>query len=744
MSVIARTAQRFTLLLCCVCLSVAAFGASGSTERPRVGLVLAGGGARGLAHIGVLRYLEEHHIRIDAVAGTSMGSIVGGLYASGLNAAEVERIARNLDWKYAFNDATPREQQSFRRKEEDYDYLIPAKLRFKNGKLGLPMGAIEGQHLNLMLHEMVAHVARIDDFDKLPIPFRAVATDITTGDAVILGKGDLAIAMRASMSIPGVFSPIELDGKLLVDGGIVKNIPVDVVQGMGVDRLIVIDIGTPLSDRDKLQNVLALVDQLTTIMTRKNSEQQLSLMRPGDVLILPALDDAGVATMSFDMADEAIALGYAAAQAMGSQLAALADPSGSRQVAAAPPLQLPRIDRIQVETDATVSQELMRNMISQRTGTELDEKALKRDIADLYGLDEFSRVDYRIDRDDAGATTLLIRGTAHPGGANYLKLGLSWDQDNRGTSEFGLRGSWRARGLNSLGGEWYTKAQVGGDSEIATQFYQPLDKGRRFFLDTRYSYSQRQLNLSDDGEIRGRALVDEQMLELAPGFLIGNFASLRAGAFAGTSEADIQIGPPEASSGNADLGGWFTELRIDTLDRAFFPRSGMRLTSRYEESVDSLGADDRYDAWSTTAYGAWSHDRSSLLLVARWSDLDLAAGSSALDMPGRAYTLGGFLNLSGYTRNSLAGTTLGMLNLAYYRRMNEQSFLPVDFPVYVGASLEAGNVWTDRHDASFDDLVHAGSVFLGVDSPIGPVYLGVGIGENNQRALYLQVGQLFQ
>jgi hypothetical protein len=174
------------------------------------------------------------------------------------------------------------------------------------------------------------------------------------------------------------------------------------------------------------------------------------------------------------------------------------------QVAAAPPLQLPRIDRIQVETDATVSQELMRNMISQRTGTELDEKALKRDIADLYGLDEFSRVDYRIDRDDAGATTLVIRGTAHPGGANYLKLGLSWDQDNRGTSEFGLRGSWRARGLNSLGGEWYTKAQVGGDSEIATQFYQPLDKGRRFFLDTRYSYSQRQLNLSDDGEIRGR------------------------------------------------------------------------------------------------------------------------------------------------------------------------------------------------------------------------------------------------
>ncbi len=740
MRVSAPAGLRFALLCC---LALGATAATGE-EPPRVGLVLAGGGARGLAHIGVLRYLEEHHIKIAAVAGTSMGSIVGGLYASGLNAAEVERIARGLDWKYAFNDATPREQESFRRKEEDYDYLIPAKLRFKDGKLGLPMGAIEGQHLNLMLHEMVAHVARVTDFDKLPIPFRAVATDITTGEAVILGKGDLAIAMRASMSIPGVFSPIELDGKLLVDGGIVKNIPVDVVQGMGVDRLIVIDIGTPLADRDKLQNVLALVDQLTTIMTRKNSEQQLSLMRPGDVLILPALDEAGVATMSFDMADEAIALGYAAAQAMGPQLAALADPTGNERLAAAPVLRLPRIDRIRVETDATVSQELMRNIIRQRPGEELDENALKRDIAELYGLDEFSRVDYQIDHDEAGANTLTIRGTAHPGGANYLKLGLSWDQDNRGTSEFGLRGSWRARGLNALGGEWYTKAQLGGNSEIATQFYQPLDRSRHFFLDTRYSYNQRQINLTDDGEIRGRALVDEQMLEVAPGFLLGNFASWRAGAFAGTSEADIQIGPPEASSGNAHLGGWFTELRMDSLDRAFFPRSGVRIISRYEESLDSLGADDRYDAWTTTAYGARSFGRSSFMLVARWSDLDLAAGGSALDMPGRAYTLGGFLNLSGYTKNSLAGTTLGMLNLAYYRRMNEQSILPVDFPVYVGASLEAGNVWLDRHDASFDDLVHAGSVFVGVDSPIGPVYLGVGIGENNQRALYLQVGQLFQ
>ncbi|HND14949.1 MAG TPA: patatin-like phospholipase family protein, partial [Pseudomonadales bacterium] len=239
--------------------------------RPRIGLVLAGGGARGLAHIGVIRFLEEHGIRVDAIAGTSMGAIVGAMYASGLDAAEMEEVATTLDWKYAFDDTTPRNQLSLRRKQEDLDFLVRGKLRYKDGRLRLPMGAIEGQHLNMVLHDIIGHVARVRDFDSLPIPFRAVATDIETGEAVVIGRGDLATAMRASMSIPGMFSPVELDGRLLVDGGIANSIPVDVAQTMGVDRLIVIDVGTPLYERARLDNVLTLMDQLTTIMTRGNS-----------------------------------------------------------------------------------------------------------------------------------------------------------------------------------------------------------------------------------------------------------------------------------------------------------------------------------------------------------------------------------------------------------------------------------------------------------------------------------------
>ena len=712
---------------------------------PRVGLVLAGGGARGLAHIGVIKYLEENNIKVHAVAGTSMGSVIGGLYASGMNAAQVEEVARSLDWRFAFDDSTAREQQSFQRKQEDFDFLIGARMRFKDGKLGIPMGAIEGQHLNLLLHDLVKHVSGIHDFDKLPIPYRAVAADVVTGDAVVMDHGDLAVAMRASMSIPGVFAPIELDGHLLVDGGIAKNIPVDVVQGMGVDRLIVIDIGTPLAKREELGNVLALIGQLTTIMTRKNSEQQLALMREGDVLVLPALDEAGVETMSFEKVDEAIRLGYEAAKALGPQLTALASPGPAEQVAGIAEVGPPRIDAVRIETDANVSTELLRSRVTQPLGEPLDRERIERDVAEIYGFETFSRVDYQVQPTEAG-NELVVRATANPSGVNYLKLGMSWDQDSQGTSEFGLRASWRQRGINRLGAEWYTYGQVGGNSNFGTEFYQPIDPLQRFFVEGRYRFEQRKLNLSQDARVLARAIVDEHLVDLAPGINLGQVAQWRAGVYAGSANTDVEIGAPELSSSSGNDAGYFTELGYDSLDRPYFPSSGLRLTSRYTWSDEGLGASEDYEAWKTAAYGSFSFGRNSFTALGRWAELDLGntadtvAGSAVF--PARAFTLGGFLALSGYTRDSLAGNYLGFAGLTYYRRLTEQSLLPVDMPVYAGASIEAGNTWIDESDASFDDLIYAGSLFLGVDSAVGPIYLGVGMAENSQYALFLKIGQL--
>ena len=742
-----RHAFKTFLLFVLAATAVSPLASAEPDQPPRIGLVLAGGGARGLAHIGVIKYLEEHNIRVQAVAGTSMGSVIGGLYASGMNAAQIEEVARTLDWRAAFDDSTARDQQMYRRKQEDFDFLVGAKLRFKDGKFGIPMGAIEGQNLNLMLHDMVKHVSGINDFDKLPIPYRAVAADIVTGEAVVIDKGDLAVAMRASMSIPGAFAPIELDGRLLVDGGIAKNIPVDVVQGMGVDRLIVIDIGTPRASREQLGNVLALVGQLTTIMTRKNSEQQIALMREGDVLITPALDEADVQTMSFEKVDEAIRLGYEAAQALAPQLAALAGPGAAEQfagIATQPPP--PRIDAVRIETDAEVSDELLRSRITQPIGEPLDRQRIERDIAEIYGFETFSRVNYEVQPTDTG-NELVVRATANPRGVSYLKLGMSWDQDSNGNSEFGLRASWRQRGLNRLGGEWYTYGQIGGDSNFGTEFYQPLDPLQRFFAGVRYRFDDRKLNLSEDGKLRARAVVDEHLFDLAPGINLGKVAQLRAGVYAGFSETDVEIGAPERSSSNSDDGGYFADFGYDTLDRAYFPGRGLRVRSRYSWSDGNLGADTDYEAWNTGATASYSLGRNTFTAIGRWAQRDLDSsgitGAGADVLPARAFTLGGFLDLSGYTKDSLAGNYLGFAALTYYRRLTEQSILPIDMPVYAGASIEAGNTWLEKDDAGFDDLIYAGSLFLGIDSAVGPIYLGVGMGEDSEYALYLKIGQIY-
>ncbi|MBK6286303.1 MAG: patatin-like phospholipase family protein [Gammaproteobacteria bacterium] len=734
------------LVACCltgISSASAAESAPFAADPPlRIGLVLAGGGARGLAHVGVLKYLEEHHIRISAVAGTSMGSIVGGLYASGLNADQIAGIVQTLDWKSAFDDSTTRDQLSFRQKQEDFDFLVRAKLRFKDGKLNIPLGLVQGQHLNLLLHDLVAHVSDVHDFDQLPIPFRAIATDIVSGDPVILAKGDLAVAMRASMSIPAFFAPIELDGKLLVDGGIAKNIPVDVVQAMGVDRLIVIDIGTPLAGRESMANMFSLIGQLTTILTRRNSEEQIALMGPQDILLIPDLDDSGVETMSFDKAELAIQLGYQAATAMGDKLAALSTPGNAMPSAvvsrsAEPPI----IQRIEIHQDSQISSELLRNRITQPIGAPLDKAQLERDIAEIYGLDQFSRVEYVVN-DVAGEQVLTISAIAIPYSEKYLKLGLSLDQDTKGENSFGIAGSWRQKGINRLGAEWYTKIQIGGDSVLKTQYYQPLDVNQRYFFDTGYSFKRRTVNLSADGDIIARAEIDSHTVDIAPGFYLGDAASVRVGAFAQTADTEFDIGDPRLGSSSANDAGYFAQLLYDTLDRPFFPGSGSRLSAGFQTGKEGWGAQTGYDSLNVFAMHATSWGEHTLAGLLRWQELELDNPGTPLTVATQLSTLGGFLALSGYSRNSLAGNYLGQGALLYYRRMNEQSLLPIDLPVYVGASFEAGNVWLEKDNVAADELIYAGSLFLGVDSPIGPIYLGVGVAENDQRALYLQIGQI--
>ena len=215
-------------------------------SQPKIGLVLSGGGAKGAAHIGVLKVIEKNNIPINYIAGTSIGAYVGGLYALGYRVAEIEKIMLNLPWDDSYSDFIPRVLLSVNNKELNDQYNIALRLGFSDGKFKSPSGLLLGQSAGSLLKYSTDVVAKFDSFDHLAIPYRAVASDLVSAKAVVLDKGSITQAMRASAAVPGVVEPVTIDGKLLVDGGITNNMPVDVVKAMGADIVIAVDIGSPL------------------------------------------------------------------------------------------------------------------------------------------------------------------------------------------------------------------------------------------------------------------------------------------------------------------------------------------------------------------------------------------------------------------------------------------------------------------------------------------------------------------
>src|SRR5579863_9649323 len=292
--------------------------------RPRVGLVLSGGGARGATHIGVLKMLDELHVPIDVIAGTSMGAVVGGLYASGMSGEQIEQAMASVDWQSAFRDRLRRTELGWRRKEEDRDFLVNLPLGLHGRKLIIPEGLVQGEKLTQTLRQLTLPVGTITDFDALPTRFRAVATDLETGEAVILKDGDLTTAMRASMSAPGVFAPVEYRGQLLVDGGLAENLPVEVARAMDVDVLIVVDAGFPLQPRKDLVSLPSITNQVLAILLRRDSERQLKTLSPADIVVSPQLGDFS----SYDFQDtlQIVNAGQRAADAVADRLAALVVP----------------------------------------------------------------------------------------------------------------------------------------------------------------------------------------------------------------------------------------------------------------------------------------------------------------------------------------------------------------------------------------------------------------------------------
>ncbi|ARQ75431.1 MULTISPECIES: patatin-like phospholipase family protein [Pseudomonas] len=720
-------------LLLCLC-PLMLFAAE--APRPKVGLVLSGGAARGLAHVGVLKALEEQGIHIDAIAGTSMGAVIGGLYASGYKIDELEKLALGIDWKEALSDAPEREDVPFRRKQDDRDFLVKQKLSFRDdGSLGLPLGVIQGQNLALLLESLLAHSSDIRDFDKLPIPFRAVATDIVNGEKVVFRKGHLPQVIRASMSIPAVFAPVEINGQLLVDGGMVDNIPVDVAREMGVDMVIVVDIGTPLRGRKQLNTVFDILNQSITLMTRSNSEVQLASLKPDDILIQPALASYG--TTDFGRALDIINAGYRATQVMEKRLAGLRQ-STDVQLAEARTAEerTPVITAIKIENDSKIGDSVIRYYIRQPVGEPLDLGRLQRDMGTLYGLDYFDQVQYRVVH-KGQERTLVISARGKRSGTDYLRLGLNLSDDMRGDSAFNIGASYRINGINQLGAEWLTRVQLGDKQELYSEFYQPLDAGSRYFVAPYINARSQNVEAILDNDPIAEYRLERYGFGLNFGRQIGNSGEIRVGVGEAWGEANVRIGDQDLPSTSFNEGFYDIKYSFDSLDNVYFPHSGEDIALSVRQFEPGLGSDERYRQWEFKLDKALSSGPDTWILGGRYGrTLDTA------NVVTSSFLLGGARQLSGFREDAISGQNISLMRAVYYRRLTPRSYLPFDFPLYAGASLERGRAW--NNDNEFDSgYINAASIFIGFDTPLGPLNFSYGFNDDDQKALYLNLGQTF-
>ena len=709
-------------------------------DHPRTVLVLSGGGARGMAHIGVLEVLEELNVPFDAIVGTSMGAIVGGMYAAGLSPQQMRDDLQGINWHSAFNDSPPRKYVPYRRKEDDLVPLFKLEAGFsKKRGFSIPAGFVAGQKLNFILRTMLLHTAAVDSFDDLAIPFRAIATDLDSGEAVVIDRGDLPGALRASMAFPVMFTPVRYDGKLLIDGGVVRNLPLDVALEMGAERIIAVDVGSRLGAmKNDAPSAMQVLRRTSSIQTKTVREEVLELIRDQDVVIRPQLD--GVITFAdFDAVEPAIVLGRDAAMAERDRLSELSVDEETyaafiqRQrtgVEVGPLL----IDEITIEGLNRVPEGRILKRIRTRPGDPLDLDALQADLERVYLIGEFETVEFRLEP-EPDWTRLVIRAQEKSWGPWYLRAGLALEANFSGTGEFLLNVLLRRSELNRFGAEWRTLVSVGSKDTLFTDFYQPLSQAGTWFFGPRLELVQDddERLITMDQEFLAETRIGQAKLHF--GRALGQWGELRFGGYYG--KADIEIVLPERQEQRETLGGYELRFSVDRMDKAFFPRQGTWFVVQGRASREDAGADQEYERFAVDFNQALSSGKNTFILRLKLGG-DFATALPLYD----DFELGGFLNLSGYRRDQLRGQRLGYGALIYFRRLN-QSKGPFGLNYYIGGSLEAGNTWLDTEPLTFDSLLPAGSVYVAADSLFGPIYLGVARAEGAGTTAFFQLGRIF-
>lgn len=715
---------------------------SAPAERPRVVLVLSGGGARGAAHIGVIEVLESLRVPVDAVVGTSMGAIVGGLYATGYAPEDLARIIAEADWPTLLSDAPPRDELWFRRRQDARRFQVDLEFGWKNKTPVLPPGLILGRNVELFLERLTLPVAGVQSFDDLHLDFRCVATDLGDGSAKVFERGNLARAIRASMSLPGIFAPVVIDGRTYVDGGVVDNVPVGVARELGADVVIVVDISTPLGDVEQLRSALGVSDQVIGILMAQSRQRSLDLVHEADVTITPELGT--LSTMAFDRAYAAIDLGREAALGARAALEALSvdEPTWAAWVARQRQAEWrpPTVRQLTIRRETRLSEKILRSFSAVREGEPLDAKTLERTRQELAGLGIFEGIEVDVQPVEGSPeqVDVELRAIEKSWGNDYLRFGLGVSSDLQGEGEFDVGVQHTATPLNALGGEWRNEVSLGSRTRLYTEFYQPLDRSLRWFVVPALHYEQDNLTLTVNDQAIAEVGVQGAEASLALGRNLGSWGEVRAGYgyLVGRAEPTIALPGLLPASTSVEGGALSAALTLDTVDSITFPRRGGVGAVEWRLEESTFVGDEQASVLSASL--GIPATRGPLTIFTTLEGGITFEGEQPF---GAEFQLGGFRRLSGLAPNSRSGNHYALAVLQPYWQLSQRSSL-FGMARYVGGSLELGGVWQDL-DRYGEDPDFGGSVYLGFDTLLGSAFVGFGMSEGGHTSFYVFIGPVF-
>lgn len=701
--------------------------------RPSIGVALEGGGALGIAHIGVLKWFEENHIPVDYVAGTSMGGLVGGLYSTGQSAGELKLIVRDADWGLLLGGETPYPDLAFRRKEDAREVPNGIKIGLKHG-LALPPGLNTGQQINLLIDRETINYSMLSSFNDLPIPFRCVATELISGKPHVFDSGSLSEAMRATMSIPGVFDPVHQNGKVFVDGGLVNNLPTDVVRNMGADIVIGVHLQISEASEKDIASAFSVLGRSVGLII---AETEIRGMAGADIIVKANVEK--FASMDFTKSDPLFQIGYeaAAAKAQVLRMYSLDDAAWAEYVAwknsrIRNSVGSPQFVKV-VGVDSDTAQEIeksFRTLISKAVNT----KDIDGYITRLVGNDRYTSATYDMIQEN-GREGLLVSVTEKSYAPPVLLPSFFIDGAEPGDVTFTLGARIVAMDVWGKNSELRTGFQFGGTYGVESELYKPFTPLSHWYFEPFAAASRTAFNIYEKTDPVAEYRLDRVLGGVNVGYTFNRFNQISVGYGIGYGSADLRLGQPQFSSISGRVGAFQMQYVRDHTNEPVIPTKGYYLKSKFYWFDTNPGATEAFP--SEDLYAAYFHPafkNGTVYAIARGGS---TFGSLGTGTP--QFFLGGPTTLSSYGLNELFGNQYFLGKIGYFHSI-------FTLPPFLGKQVYlygAGEIGKMYNDPNAPKLSGDGVAGVFVQTLFGPILIGASVGDTGHHKWFFELGHIF-